>query len=100
MEGKGRQAYRGMRREGRRGATFLGGSDARIIVSADEAALIRLWHEQNVQMKSEDLGCLRETRDTPVLTPPNRQRRRLSSCGPFGASTRELATDNGRPPQI
>jgi hypothetical protein len=48
---------------------FIGGSDARIIVSRDEAARIQL---------------------------SNRQGRRLSSCGPFGASTRELATNNGR----
>ena len=32
---------------------FIGGSDARVIMSGDEAALIRLWHEQNVQMKSQ-----------------------------------------------
>jgi hypothetical protein len=51
---------------------FIGGSDARIIVSRDEAARIQL---------------------------SNRQGRRLSSCGPFGASTRELATNNGRPLQ-
>ena len=39
-------------REARR-ANFFGGSDARIIMSADEGALIRLSHEQNVQMKSQ-----------------------------------------------
>ena len=62
---------------------FLGGSDARVIISLDEAAVIR------------DCGPA----ITAVLTPPNRQRRRLCSCGPFGASTRELATNNGRPLQ-
>ena len=40
---------------------------------------------------------LRETREKPVLTPPNRQRRKLSTCGPLDASTRDLATDNGKP---
>ena len=62
---------------------FIGGSDARIIVSRDEAARIQ--------------NC--GPTITAVFPPPNRQRRRLSSCGPFGASTRELATDNGRPLQ-
>ena len=32
---------------------FLGGSDTRIIMDFDEAALIRLSHRQNVQMKSQ-----------------------------------------------
>jgi hypothetical protein len=30
-----------------------GGSDVGVIVSGEEAALVRLWHEQNVQMKSQ-----------------------------------------------
>ena len=38
---------------------FIGGSDARVIMSGEEAALIRLWHEQNVQMKSQrSLGVI------------------------------------------
>jgi hypothetical protein len=32
---------------------FVGGSDARFIRSGEEVALIRLWREQNVQMKSQ-----------------------------------------------
>jgi hypothetical protein len=36
-----------------RGANFFGGSDARIIMSSNEGALIRLPYEQNVEMKSE-----------------------------------------------
>ena len=62
---------------------FLGGSDARVIMSLDEAGA------------DPDCGPA----ITAVLTPPNRQRRRLCSCGPFGASTRELARNNGRPLQ-
>ena len=74
-----------------------GGSDFGVIVSGEEAALVRLWHEQKVQVKSQrSLGVNTEDARTPVVTSPDRQQRRLSICGPFGASIRELATDNGR----
>ena len=77
---------------------FIGGSDVRVIVSREEVALVLLWHEQNVQMKSQrSLGVILKT---PVVTSPDRQQRRLSICGPLGVSTRELlASDNGRPLQ-
>src|SRR5271155_3382813 len=35
---------------------FIGGSDARIIMSPDEAALIRLWNEKRGEAESEDLS--------------------------------------------
>jgi predicted phage-related endonuclease len=35
---------------------FIGGSDARIIMGADEAALIRLWHENRGEAAPEDLS--------------------------------------------
>jgi predicted phage-related endonuclease len=35
---------------------FIGGSDARIIMGADEAALIRLWREKRGEAESEDLS--------------------------------------------
>ena len=35
---------------------FVGGSDARIIMSADEAALIRLWKEKRGEVEPEDLS--------------------------------------------
>jgi predicted phage-related endonuclease len=35
---------------------FIGGSDARIIMSGDEAALIRLWREKRGESEPEDLG--------------------------------------------
>src|SRR5262245_53324227 len=35
---------------------FIGGSDARIIMGSDEAALIRLWREQRGEAKPEDLS--------------------------------------------
>jgi len=41
---------RGVRR------TFVGGSDARIIMGADEAALIRLWQEKRGEVGPEDLS--------------------------------------------
>src|SRR6266545_4803325 len=36
--------------------TFIGGSDARIIMGQDEAALIRLWREKRGEAESEDLS--------------------------------------------
>ena len=41
--------------EGRR--YFLGGSDARIIMGADEAALVRLWREKRGEVEPEDLSA-------------------------------------------
>ena len=35
---------------------FIGGSDARIMMSADEAALIRLWREKRGETEPEDLS--------------------------------------------
>ena len=36
--------------------TFAGGSDARIIMGSDEAALIRLWREKRGEVEPEDLS--------------------------------------------
>jgi predicted phage-related endonuclease len=36
--------------------TFLGGSDARIVMGADEAALLRLWREKRGEAEPEDLS--------------------------------------------
>jgi YqaJ-like viral recombinase domain len=36
--------------------SFVGGSDARIIMGNDEAALIRLWREKRGELESEDLS--------------------------------------------
>src|SRR5262245_62524157 len=35
---------------------FVGGSDARIIMGGDEAALIRLWREKRGESEPEDLS--------------------------------------------
>jgi predicted phage-related endonuclease len=35
---------------------FIGGSDARIIMGEDEAALLRLWHEKRGEVEPEDLA--------------------------------------------
>jgi predicted phage-related endonuclease len=35
---------------------FIGGSDARIIMSSDEAALIRLWREKRGEAEPADLS--------------------------------------------
>ena len=36
--------------------SFIGGSDARIIMGEDEAALIRLWNEKRGEVEPEDLS--------------------------------------------
>ncbi|MGA8694934.1 MAG: endonuclease, partial [Xanthobacteraceae bacterium] len=36
--------------------SFLGGSDARIIMGDDEAALLRLWREKRGEVEPEDLS--------------------------------------------
>src|SRR4051794_41818501 len=35
---------------------FIGGSDARIIMGDDEAALLRLWREKRAEIEPEDLS--------------------------------------------
>jgi predicted phage-related endonuclease len=35
---------------------FIGGSDARIIMGEDEAALLRLWREKRGEIEPEDLS--------------------------------------------
>src|SRR5262245_47058433 len=36
--------------------SFIGGSDARIIMGSDEAALVRLWREKRGEAQPEDLS--------------------------------------------
>jgi len=36
--------------------SFIGGSDARIIMGSEEAALIRLWQEKRGELEPEDLS--------------------------------------------
>ena len=36
--------------------TFIGGSDARIIMGNDEAMLVRLWREKRGEVEVEDLS--------------------------------------------
>jgi hypothetical protein len=51
---EGMKSHVGKSYEERR--TFIGGSDARIIMGNDEAALIRLWREKRGEVESEDLS--------------------------------------------
>ena len=37
-------------------ASFIGGSDARVIMGEDEAALLRLWREKRGEEEPEDLS--------------------------------------------
>src|SRR4051812_35281457 len=36
--------------------TFIGGSDARVIMGRDEAALLRLWREKRDEVEPQDLS--------------------------------------------
>jgi len=36
--------------------SFIGGSDARVIMGSDEAALVRLWREKRGEAEPEDLS--------------------------------------------
>ena len=36
--------------------SFIGGSDARIVLGEDEAALLRLWREKRGEVEPEDLS--------------------------------------------
>src|SRR5215468_2084294 len=50
----GNRELRGIGRPDRR--YFIGGSDARIILGHDEAALLRLWREKRGEAEPEDLS--------------------------------------------
>jgi hypothetical protein len=53
IQSNGDQAMRDVRPDYRR--SFIGGSDARIIMGSDEQALIRLWREKRGEVEPEDL---------------------------------------------
>ena len=36
--------------------SFIGGSDARVIMGSDEAMLVRLWREKRGEVEPEDLS--------------------------------------------
>jgi predicted phage-related endonuclease len=42
--------------------SFIGGSDARIIMGNDEVALLRLWQEKRGKIEPEDLSSHRPAR--------------------------------------
>jgi predicted phage-related endonuclease len=52
MDSKNFAKAQGDRRE------FIGGSDARIIMGDDEAALVRLWREKRGEVEPEDLSSV------------------------------------------
>ena len=51
MNKTGKMMYKSNPRRG-----FLGGSDARVIMGTNEAALLRLWHEKRGEVGPEDLS--------------------------------------------
>ena len=52
---------------------FIGGSDARIIMGDDEAALLRLWREKRGEVESEDLSSNLIVQLGVITEPLNRQ---------------------------
>src|SRR5215510_15117696 len=62
---------------------FIGGSDARIIMGSDDAALIRLWREKRGEVEPEDmsgnlivqLGAATEALHPPLVQAHNRRER-------------------------
>ena len=55
-EGRGRPRLNDSAGSKKRRRYFIGGSDARIIIGTDEAALIRLWQEKRGEVEPEDLS--------------------------------------------
>ena len=53
--------------------SFIGGSDARIIMGSDEAALLRLWREKRGETEPEDLSGNLVVQLGLVTEPLNRQ---------------------------
>src|SRR5260370_7487572 len=52
--------------------SFIGGSDARIIMGDDEAALLRLWQEKRGEVEPEDLSSKLLVQLGPVTEQLNR----------------------------
>jgi len=52
---------------------FVGGSDARIIMGRDDAALLRLWHEKRGEVEPPDLSGSLIVQLGVVTEPLNRQ---------------------------
>jgi predicted phage-related endonuclease len=53
--------------------SFIGGSDARVIMGSDEAALLRLWREKRGEAEPEDLSGNLIVQLGLVTEPLNRQ---------------------------
>jgi predicted phage-related endonuclease len=47
---------------------FIGGSDARVIMGDNEAALLRLWREKRGEVESQDLSVISTHLPPPVIT--------------------------------
>src|SRR6516162_4953495 len=53
--------------------SFIGGSDARIIMGEDEPALLQLWREKRGEAEPKDLSCNLIVQLGVVTEPLNRQ---------------------------
>ena len=67
---------------------FIGGSDARIIMGDDEAALLRLWREKRGEIEPEDLSGNLIVQLGVVTEPPavKEVQRRIAVPGGWGAA--------------
>jgi predicted phage-related endonuclease len=70
------------KRPGRR--SFIGGSDARIIMGSDEAALLRLWREKRGEAEPEDLSGNLIVQLGVVTEPLNRHWFERNTAGHYG----------------
>jgi predicted phage-related endonuclease len=63
--------------------SFIGGSDARIVMGNDEAALLRLWKEKRGELEPEDVSENLLVQLGTVTEPLNRRwaEASLASCG-------------------
>ena len=79
--------------------SFIGGSDARIIIGQDEKALIRLWQEKRGELGPEDLSGELIVQLGLATEDLNRQwYERITRTGPASHdSTRRLFPDNLSP---
>ena len=77
--------------------SFVGGSDARIMMGADEGAPFRLWHEKRGEVEPEDLSGNLFVQLGPVTEPLNRHwyerngGQRSNGSGPDRPPTHEPA---------
>jgi len=72
--------------------SFLGGSDARIIMNDDEPALLRLWREKRGEVEPEDLSDVLVVQLGSVTEDLNRRWYERNSGCAVNAKSRAILT--------